>query len=270
MLTDFYPISGAQCVDHGTSYLCQCLEGFVGKNCDDSINMCSSYPCQNGGTCQDGMDDYTCTCPPGYVGKNCSLPVSWCEHNPCHNGATCHERDGRYVCACFQGYGGKNCQFLLPEHSGSQPDVKAPGKRYSEAGELPWTAVCAGIILVLLLLLGGAVLAVYLRVKGQRQGQLADGHSESETMNNLTHNRHHEKDLSVSVVSSTQIKNTNKKVDFRCDNGSTERNSYKARNPAMDYNLVYELKHEELPMVSGNHGRGDCELQEKHCKRLKR
>uniref|UniRef100_A0A3B3S4Y1 Delta-like protein n=1 Tax=Paramormyrops kingsleyae TaxID=1676925 RepID=A0A3B3S4Y1_9TELE len=261
--------NGAQCMDHGTSYLCQCLEGFVGKNCDDSINMCSSYPCQNGGTCQDGIDDYTCTCPPGYVGKNCSQPVSWCEHNPCHNGATCHERDGRYVCACFQGYGGKNCQFLLPEHSGSQPDVKAPGKRYSEAGELPWTAVCAGIILVLLLLLGGAVLAVYFRVKGQRQGQLADGHSESETMNNLTHNRHHEKDLSVSVVSSTQIKNTNKKVDFRCDNGSAERNSYKARNPAMDYNLVYELKHEELPIVPGNHGRGDCELQEKHCKRLK-
>lgn len=299
-----FPSLGAQCLDLVDSYLCQCLDGFVGDHCKDNVNECASFPCENGGTCQDGLNDYTCTCPPGYTGKNCTQPVNRCAHNPCHNGATCHERDGRYVCACVPGYGGRNCQFLLPDTNGS-PVIEGHHKRYSEGedGEeeqtdyFPWMAVCAGIILVLLLMLGSAVLVAFVRVKLQRRSQLMEAHSESETMNNLANNCSRDKDLSVSVIAPTQVKNTNKKVDFHSDNaaglgGSSEKNGYKSRYLSVDYNLVHELKQDEAcgkdDLEKGDpkcEAKGDskceaacedtcepldCDLDEKHRNRLKR
>lgn len=258
--------------------MCQCPEGFTGTHCDDNMDECSTYPCQNGGTCQDGLNGYTCTCPPGYVGKNCSSPVSRCEHNPCHNGATCHERNNRYVCSCLPGYGGLNCQFLLPEH----PVVDSPDKRYLEGGEsggFPWTAACAGVVLVLVLLLGCAVLVVFIRVKLQRRGRQSDLSGERETMNNITNNCHREKDLSVSVIGSGQVKNINKKVDFHRDSGAGERNGPKARYPVVDYNLVHELKQEDCGKEERERCQAKCEAKgedlecepdEKQRKRLKR
>ena len=32
---------------------------------------CESNPCLNGGTCIDGVFQYLCTCLPGYIGLNC-------------------------------------------------------------------------------------------------------------------------------------------------------------------------------------------------------
>ncbi|XP_017318657.1 delta-like protein D [Ictalurus punctatus] len=256
--------NGAQCLDLVDSYLCQCLEGFTGTHCDDNIDECAGHPCHNGGTCQDGVNEYTCTCPPGYTGKNCSLPMNKCAHNPCHNGATCHERDNRYVCACIPGYGGRNCQFLLPENPQGQPVVEGPDKRYSDDDEdnvFPWTAVCAGIILVLLLLLGCAVLAVYIRIKLQQRSQQADSHIESETMNNLTNNCGREKDLTVSIIGTTQVKNTNKKVDFQSDATGVEKKGYKSRYSLVDYNLVHELKREDF-------GKEDLEKNDVKCEAL--
>ncbi|XP_041106663.1 delta-like protein D [Polyodon spathula] len=244
--------NGAQCMDLGNEYICQCPDGFTGTHCSDNIDECSAFPCLNGATCQDDVNDYTCTCPPGYIGKNCSSPVSKCEHNPCHNGATCHERNNRYVCACTQGYGGLNCQFLLPE----QPAVEDQTQRYTEGkdGQFPWSAVCAGIIMVLMLLLGCAVIVVCIRAKMQkRQHQPDNCKSEIETMNNLT-DFQREKDISVSVIGATQIKNTNKKVDFHWDSNG-EKNGYKVRYPSVDYNLVHELKHEDF--VKEEHDKSD-------------
>lgn len=209
----------------------------------------------------------------GYTGGNCSSPVSRCLHNPCHNGATCHERAGRYVCACVPGYGGHYCQFLLPEVPKGQPVVDGPDRRYSspesrtieegeEEGEdsrFPWTAVCAGIFLVLVVLIGCSVLVVYVRVKLQfRSSHHSNGvHSDShETMNNLTTANNclrGDKELGTSV------KNTNKKADYHSDlsgslgglsgssalNGS-EKNGFKCRYPSVEYNLVHELRPEEL------------------------
>ena len=35
------------------------------------INECSSTPCQNGGSCTDGVNEYMCACLAGYEGDNC-------------------------------------------------------------------------------------------------------------------------------------------------------------------------------------------------------
>uniref|UniRef100_A0A3Q0RFS7 Delta-like protein n=1 Tax=Amphilophus citrinellus TaxID=61819 RepID=A0A3Q0RFS7_AMPCI len=256
-------LNGAECVDLVNSYLCQCPEGFSGPNCEESSSSsisgyCLSFPCQNGGTCQEAGNGYTCSCPPGYTGKNCSSPVSRCYHNPCHNGATCHERGGRYMCACVPGYGGHNCQFLLPEIPRGQPVVDGPDRIYSgsenpddveddDDGRFPWAAVCAGVFLVLVILIGCSVLVVYIRVKLQeRHSHHGDSvHSDShETMNNLTTtNNCLRSDKELGVLMTTSIKNTNKKADYHSD----LKNGFKTRYPSVEYNLVHELQPEELP-----------------------
>lgn len=206
------------------------------------MDDCASSPCANGGTCRDGVNEYSCTCPPGYTGTNCSAPVSRCEHAPCHNGATCHERALRYLCECARGYGGPNCQFLLPELPPG-PVVVDLTEKYVEgqAGAFPWVAVGAGAVLVLTLLLGCAAAVVCVRLRLQKRRPPADPcPGEAETMNNLA-NRRREKDISVSVIGATQIKNTNKKVDLHTEPG-TEKNSLKACDPAVGYNLLQDLK----------------------------
>uniref|UniRef100_A0A7N8Y1B5 Delta-like protein n=1 Tax=Mastacembelus armatus TaxID=205130 RepID=A0A7N8Y1B5_9TELE len=249
-------LNGAECVDLVNSYLCQCPEGFSGPNCEDSSSIsgyCLLFPCQNGGTCQEGLNSYTCTCPPGYTGKNCSSPISHCYHNPCHNGATCHERGSRYVCACVPGYGGHNCQFLLPEVPRGQPD--------NDNG-FPWTAVCAGVFLVLIVLIGSSLLVAYVRVKLQEQhSHHGDSvHSDSqETMNNLSTTINClRSDKELGTMMTTSIKNTNKKADYHSDlagsvsgisalNGS-EKNGFKTSYLSVEYNLVHELLPEEMSL----------------------
>lgn len=244
----------------------------------------------------------------GYTGKNCSSPISRCSHNPCHNGATCHERGGRYVCACVPGYGGHNCQFLLPEVPKGQPVVDGPDRRYSsqenenvedeedDDSGFPWTAVCAGVFLVLVILIGCSVMVVYIRVKLQeRQSHHSDSvHSDShETMNNLTTtNNCLRSDKELGPMMTTSIKNTNKKAEYHSDltrslgglsgisglNGS-EKNGFKTRYPSVEYNLVHEVRPEEMLLCKEeehNESEVKCEMldefdsDERYRKRQKR
>ena len=252
-------VPGAQCVDLGDTYVCRCQAGFSGRHCDDNVDDCASSPCAHGGTCRDGVNEYSCTCPPGYTGRNCSAPVSRCEHAPCHNGATCHERAFRYLCECARGYGGPNCQFLLPEPPPG-PVVVDLTEKYVEgqAGPFPWVAVGAGVVLVLTLLLGCAATVVCVRLRLQKRRPPADPcRGETETMNNLA-NRQREKDISVSVIGATQIKNTNKKADFHAE-PSAEKNGLKARDPAVGYNLLQGLK--GATATADPHGKRDAKCQ---------
>lgn len=181
------------------------------------------------------------------------------------------------MCACVPGYGGHNCQFLLPEVPRGQPVVDGPDRRYSsleneniedeedDDSGFPWTAVCAGVFLVLVILIGSSVLVVYIRVKLQeRNSHHGDSvHSDSrETMNNLTTtNNCLRSDKEQGAVMTTSIKNINKKVDYHSDidgplgslsgmsglNGS-EKNGFKTRYPSVEYNLVHELRPEDLSL----------------------
>ena len=40
------------------------------------INNCIAGICQNGGTCRDLVGDYVCSCVPGYTGRNCQTGES--------------------------------------------------------------------------------------------------------------------------------------------------------------------------------------------------
>uniref|UniRef100_A0A3Q2PAN5 Delta-like protein n=1 Tax=Fundulus heteroclitus TaxID=8078 RepID=A0A3Q2PAN5_FUNHE len=289
--------NGGRCVDNPEGgYFCQCQMGYAGFTCEKKIDHCSSNPCLNGklvctgrlilmilrcagAECVDLVNSYLCECVEGfsgYTGRNCSSPISRCIHNPCHNGATCHERGGRYVCACVPGYGGNNCQFLLPKVPGdSQPVVDGPDRRYSssESGNadieedddsgFPWTAVCAGVFLVLVILISCSVLVVYVRVKLQtRHNPHSDSvHSDSqETMNNLTTNNCLRSDKELGGMMTASIKNTNKKVDYHSD----LKNGFKPRYPSVEYNLVHELRQDDLLPCAEE----ECKEPEPRCEPL--
>ena len=38
---------------------------------------------------QDGVNDYSCQCVPGYIGRQCETNSDDCTPNPCSNGGTC-------------------------------------------------------------------------------------------------------------------------------------------------------------------------------------
>jgi hypothetical protein len=47
-------------------YLCQCLAGYSGPNCEVNVDECASGPCLNAGLCIDGVNNYTCRCDNRY------------------------------------------------------------------------------------------------------------------------------------------------------------------------------------------------------------
>ncbi|KAI3383429.1 hypothetical protein SNEBB_005763 [Seison nebaliae] len=104
------------------NYMCICLDGFSGKNCNNKLNYCSRYkPCVNGGTCIDefsasGMnlntiiDKYRCVCSGGWTGKNCNEDINECQSMPCQNGGTCTQLyKNSFTCTCSFGYTGVYC-----------------------------------------------------------------------------------------------------------------------------------------------------------------
>jgi len=181
-----------------------------------------------------------------------------------------------------------------PDRRYSTPDNgHTEGEDDGEEMGFPWTAVCAGIFLVLVILIGCSVLVVYVRVKVQeRHGHHGDSvHSDSrETMNNLTTtNNFLRVDKEPGALTAASVKNTNKKVDYHSELAGSlsglsgvscpEKSGFKTRYPSLEYNLVHELRPEELPLCKEEdqeapEAKGDFvhepEMEERRRKRLNR
>lgn len=53
--------------------ICICPAITSGTYCENVIDYCASLPCQNGGMCTPTLNGYICTCLPGYSGVNCQI-----------------------------------------------------------------------------------------------------------------------------------------------------------------------------------------------------
>ncbi|XP_030850244.1 uncharacterized protein LOC100889793 [Strongylocentrotus purpuratus] len=98
---------GQECSNTEGSYICSCNDGYsldIDMRTCNEIDECLSNPCFNG-VCTDLLSSYSCTCSPGWLGFQCNNDIDECssaDMNACSQ--NCTNIAGSYDCSCTAGY----------------------------------------------------------------------------------------------------------------------------------------------------------------------
>jgi protein crumbs len=66
------PCNGGKCIDHLNGFTCDCSEtGFRGEQCEVDIDECQTLSLCIQGNCSNLPGSYVCNCLDGYCGTNC-------------------------------------------------------------------------------------------------------------------------------------------------------------------------------------------------------
>ncbi|KAM9320004.1 coagulation factor VII-like [Gastrophryne carolinensis] len=118
-------------------------------------NQCLSNPCMNGGSCTDNFQSYVCNCPEGFEGRNCETNLNQsikCENDNGKCQQFCHSSpEEPRRCACMEGYtlmeDGVSCApkvdypcGQIPVLKTSKKDGRIVGGEICPKGECPWQA----------------------------------------------------------------------------------------------------------------------------------
>ena len=97
----------------GSSAVCVCTAGFTGSTCSQSVNLCSTIQCLNGGTCTNYGTFALCNCLISFTGDRCQYVNQCYPTSPClAGGGTCIPVLNSFSCQCPTGRTGTTCQSL--------------------------------------------------------------------------------------------------------------------------------------------------------------
>ena len=242
---------------HDNHRMCSCRSGFTGSRCETNINECARSPCANGSTCIDRINDYTCACPPGYTGRHCDKPTDRCASLPCLNGGTCTVgAKGQPTCICPPHYDGPQCKSILKPVA----NTPSPNIGWESSDKLSLAAISLGVGLVAVLVLFCMVVVVIRHVK-----KLRNKEQESETMNNLSKVDFQKENL----ISTLELKNTNKKIDLEVDCPREKSNQKHINHYHLDYKTSMGYK-DEMSLLDKDENCEKTREDKKHLSRMYR
>ncbi|CAF2539151.1 unnamed protein product [Rotaria sp. Silwood2] len=114
-------------------YVCSCVLGYSGVNCDVDERVCrGGLNCLNGGTCNESQ----CICPTGKTGDHCEYEVNVCANIKCENNGQCVSIYGNWSCRCTN----------TDLYSGTYCEIKSSSLRTKEIVSRSFSCVAIGCI----------------------------------------------------------------------------------------------------------------------------
>ena len=100
--------NGGLCQKKNSTYLCQCLPGFTGRNCEGkSVLMYAQTNAISVTSCLRIMGNFCFFCFFVFVFV---VVEDHCYSQPCLNNGSCENSANGYQCKCVMGFQGHNCQ----------------------------------------------------------------------------------------------------------------------------------------------------------------
>ncbi|KHJ43631.1 EGF-like domain protein [Trichuris suis] len=108
--------NGGACSSDGDRYLCNCMPGFKGFQCEETYETCDKgQKCENGGKCTKSQETYACNCTSNYTGVHCEYEVQYCENDTCLPNGKCQNVTTlrTYRCHCGKSHTGRRCEYAV-------------------------------------------------------------------------------------------------------------------------------------------------------------